>query len=777
MKRPSRVGRGSLNADGSAGDADYESIGAVYTNDRIADPLIAAFVHAPQCKAHIIRSLALIPGTQLGPYEIGAALGAGGMGEVYRARDTRLDRDVAIKILPAQFAAERDRLRRFEQEARAVAALNHPHICQIYDIGPGYLVLEYVVGAPLRGPLPPTEVVRLGLQIVGALEAAHHRRILHRDLKPANILVTPTGTVKLLDFGLAKAMTADVDETRTTEGTVLGTPAYMSPEQAQGRPLDERSDIFSLGAVLYEMLAGVPAFVGPSTADVISAVLRDEPQPLRAPVSIARVVRRCLVKDPSQRFHRMSDVATALREAVATHADPEPSIAVLPFANMSRDPDDEYFSDGLAEELINLLAHVPGLRVTARTSAFAFRGIEQDIRRIAEELGVQTVLQGGVRRAGKRIRVTAQLINAKDGYHLWSERYDRELTDVFAIQDEIAEAIASALQVRLGARTSKHTPKFSAYEALLRGRHHYQRFTPEALERARNCFNEAVALDPAYADPHAELGLTLLFLVANTVLTVSAAAPLIRAAAWRALEIEPSESGPYFLLGTLASVHDYDWTAATDAFSKAMSGSAVSANARWAYATFYLGALGRYEESAAEMRRAVIQDPLNVTWRANFGLHLHFSGLHDRALTEVRKALDLDERHWGANFIVGETHMATGDFTAAVTAAERAYRINPAHSLTWGLLAAALVKGGHADRAAALIREHAESPTPVFGRVLYHLHCSEIDEAADWWEKMIDERELFAIEFASAPVVRPLRESPRWARLARLMNLPASLRS
>lgn len=698
------------------------------------------------------------------------------MGEVYRARDTRLDRDVAIKVLPTQFAAEPDRLRRFEDEARAIAALNHPHICQIYDIGPGYLVLEYVSGAPPRGPLPPTEAVRLGSQIVSALEAAHARRILHRDLKPANILVTDTGTVKLLDFGLAKAMTAETDGTRTAEGTVLGTPAYMSPEQAQGRPLDERSDIFSFGVVLYEMLAGAPAFIGPSTADVISAVLRDDPQPLNAPARIAEIVRRCLAKDPSQRFQTMSDVAAALRQLVATPADPPSTIAVLPFANLSRDPDDEYFSDGLAEELINLLARVPGLRVTARTSAFAFRGKEQDIRRIAEALGVRTVLEGSVRRAGKRIRVTAQLISADDGYHIWSERFDRELTDVFAIQDEIAEAIAGALQVRLGARPPQHTPRLPAYEALLRGRRHWQQFTADALQRARKSFELAAALDPAYADAHSELGLSLLFLAANGALTVGAAAPLIRAAAWRALEIEPSKSDPHFLLGTLAAVHDYDWTAARDEFSKAMRGTSVSANARWAHATFYLGALGRYEESAAEMLQAVEQDPLNVTWRANFGLHLHFSGLHDRALEELDRALELDAHHWGANFIVGEAHMATGAFAEAVVAFERAYRLNPTHSMTWGPLAAALAMAGETDRAAALIGEHGESPRPVFGRVLYHLHRSEIDEAANWWARMIEQRELFAVEFASAPVVRPLRDSPHWPKLATLMNLPGPSR-
>jgi serine/threonine protein kinase len=270
-----------------------------------------------------------------------------------------------------QFATEPDRLRRFEEEARAIAGLNHPHICQIYDVGPGYLVLEYIEGAPPQGPLAPDEAVRLGLQIVSVLDAAHQRRILHRDLKPANILITQSGgssgppTIKLLDFGLAKLMAADADLTQTIEGAVLGTAAYMSPEQAQGRTLDERSDIFSFGAVLYEMLAGAPAFGGHSTADILSAILRDDPGPLNAPALLERVVRRCLAKNAAQRFQTMSDVAMALQHAMARPVDQQPSIAVLPFANMSRNPDDEYFSDGLAEEIINLLAHVPGLKVTA----------------------------------------------------------------------------------------------------------------------------------------------------------------------------------------------------------------------------------------------------------------------------------------------------------------------------------------------------------------------------------------------------------------------------
>jgi serine/threonine protein kinase len=468
----------------------------------------------------------LQPGTCLGPYEILSAIGAGGMGEVWKARDTRLGRIVAIKQLAAPNAD------RFDKEARAIAALNHPHICQVYDVGPDYLVLEYIEGHPIRGPLPADEALRLAMQIAGALEGAHSKGILHRDLKPANIMVTEGGSTKLLDFGLAKVMDADADVTRTVDGTVLGTAAYMSPEQAEGKPLDARSDVFSFGAVLYEILSGSRAFPGTTTVQVWNAVLRDDPSPLQAPPALDRIVRRCLAKQVGQRFQTMTDVRVALeqamREVSARSREPDASIAVLPFANMSRAPDDDYFSDGLAEELINLLAHVPNLKVAARTSAFAFRGKEQDIRRIAETISVSNVLEGSVRRAGSRIRVTAQLISAEDGCHLWSERYDRELADVFAIQDDIAQAIAGALQVRLTSTPSRHTPNVPAYEALLKARYHSRAHLPEAHARAKEHCDQAIALDPEYAAPHALLGFNYLFATTHTGRPIREVAPLIR---------------------------------------------------------------------------------------------------------------------------------------------------------------------------------------------------------------------------------------------------------
>ena len=321
--------------------------------------------------------MSLASGTRLGPYEILAPIGAGGMGEVYRARLSvgarGRDQGAANSVL-----TNPDRLHRFEQEARAIAALNHPHICQIHDVGPDYLVLEHIDGHAAQGPLAAEEALRLAIQIAGALEAAHARGILHRDLKPANIMVTGAGAAKLLDFGLAKLMDADADVTRTKKGTVLGTVAYMSPEQAEGKPLDARSDVFSLGAVLYEMLSGARAFPGTTTLQVWNAVLRDDPPPLQAPPAFECIVRRCLAKQPGQRFQTMADVRLALEEAAREVSIPSreqhASIAVLPFTNLSADHENEYFSDGLAEELISALSKIDRLRVASRTSTLLLQG-------------------------------------------------------------------------------------------------------------------------------------------------------------------------------------------------------------------------------------------------------------------------------------------------------------------------------------------------------------------------------------------------------------------
>jgi serine/threonine-protein kinase len=440
---------------------------------------------------------------------------------------------------------------------------------------------------------------------------------------------------------------------------------------------------------------------------------------------------------------------------------------------MSGDKEQEYFSDGLAEEIINALAHIPGLKVTARTSAFAFRGKEQDITKIADALRVSTVLEGSVRRAGTRIRVTAQLINARDGYHLWSERYDRELADVFAIQDEIAHAIAGALQLKLVGPppVRLHVPALAAFDALLRGRHHLLKLSPETWPRARECFEQAIAIDPAYAEAHAYLGLGYFFMGMNGILPLRGVASLVRAEAQQALDLKPSEAGPRLLLGGIAAAYDYDWTAAGEHFQAALAASPVAPNARWAYASFYTNPFGRFEESSANMQLEVDQDPLNVPFRCILANHLHHAGMHARALAEVQKALELDANFWLAHDVLAEIHLDTGKLEDAVVAGERAYQLAPWNSMATGIFAAALVRVGQRERAEQLIAQMGERPVPFWGRVGYHLLCSEIDAAADWYEKGIEERDPFAVVFARIPYGKALRESARWPKLARMMNL------
>ncbi len=487
-------------------------------------------------------------------------------------------------------------------------------------MGRDYLVLEHIEGQPLPSPLPPQEAVRLALQIAGALEEAHNKGILHRDLKPANIMITGAqGSVegpvaKLLDFGLARLMSSDADATRTTEVRCSArSPTWRQSKRKAKKPM-RGLKVFSFGAVLYEMLSGTRAFGGATTLQVLNSVIRAEaPRLPSAPAVLERIVTRCLAKQPAHRFQTMAEVRAALelaaRELVAHQPTPRASIAVLPFASLSADKENEYFGDGLAEEIINALTHIPGLKVIARTSAFAFKDKHQDVRTIAEALGVANVLEGSVRRAGNRLRVTAQLITAADGSHLWSERYDRELTDVFAIQDEIAQAIAGTLKVKLVPKPAggRHTPTLPAYEALLKGRHDMLQHTVDSLLRAKECFEHAMALDPDYAEPHANLGLNYLLLGSNGMRSLRDTMPLVRAEAREALSLESSEPAPHFLLGAVAAAYEYDWKKAAEHFATAIAGQSVSPETHWAYASFYLQPLGQFQEAVSQMEQAVEQ--------------------------------------------------------------------------------------------------------------------------------------------------------------------------
>ncbi|HVN21040.1 MAG TPA: serine/threonine-protein kinase, partial [Dongiaceae bacterium] len=439
--------------------------------------------------------MALTAGAKLGPYKILTPLGVGGMGEVYRATDTKLGRDVALKVLPAEMVCNSERLARFQREARLVASLNHPHIVTLYSVeeadGVPFLTMEYVPGESLDRRIPPgglsvSQMIEIARALAEALVAAHEKGIIHRDLKPANIMLTAEGRVKILDFGLAKETgstkpdDATVDQTQV--GSIVGTPAYMSPEQLLGRDVDARTDIFSLGLVLHEMATGRRAFQATTSAELVSAVLRDTPPVVtdlrpELPAELARLIRRCVEKDPPHRWQTARDVANELRDLEQSGrraSAPEksgPSVAVMPFQNLSPDPEGEYFSDGLAEEILNALSQVEGLTVAARASSFYLKGKSMEMTEIASRLRVANVLQGSVRRSGNRVRVTVQLVDLRNGFQLWSERYDRQMEDIFAIQDEISRGIAERFKVTFGSSARRSTTNVEAYELYLKGRH------------------------------------------------------------------------------------------------------------------------------------------------------------------------------------------------------------------------------------------------------------------------------------------------------------------
>lgn len=705
-------------------------------------------------------------GDRLGPYEILAPIGAGGMGEVYRARDTRLNRIVAIKVLHGPHSE------RFEQEARAIAALNHPHICILHDVGPDYLVMEYVEGTALSGPMPVEEALRLALQMAAALEAAHAKGITHRDLKPANILVTKEG-VKLLDFGLAKVAEAkDASVTHTMAGTILGTAAYMSPEQAEGKPADPRSDIFSFGAVLYEMLSGRRAFDGESAISTLGAVLHKEPHRLAAPPALERVVMRCLEKRAARRFQSMAELREALRKAAetGTSVQQQPSIAVLPFANMSRDADDEYFSDGLAGEIINALTHVPGLKVSGRTSSFFFRGKDVEFAEIGKRLNVDHILEGSVRKAGKRIRITAQLIKVADGFHLWSERFDRDLADVFEVQDEIAATITGVLRVKLTGKPDTartHEPNLPAYEALLKAR---QQYFKGAFARAEEYCRQAITLDPQWAEPRSLLGEQYFVQGFTGSRPVSEMVPLARTEARKALELLPSEPNAHALLGRIAGVYDYDWKEAEERFRLARASEHCPPDVHDLYALLYLVPLGRFEEALQELAKAIAQDPLNAIYRLHQVFTLICAEMYDLAIVEARKVPELDDKLYAPHWMIALGYFFQGKSAEALEAVEKAFQMAPWAHVTVILLAGLLARAGESDRAKQLL---ATVPGTE-GMHLYHLVCLEIDSAFDSYERDIEQRSLRAATIASAGFLKPLRAHPRWPKIAKMMNLPGT---
>ena len=762
--------------------------------------------------------MALTAGSRLGAYEVVAPLGAGGMGEVYRARDTRLDREVALKVLPAT-PARGDSLERLQQEARLIGALNHPHICTLHDIGEHrgagdesptvYLVLELLEGAALNEATPRTmpapEVVRLGLQLADALEAAHARGIVHRDLKPANIFLTRRGDVKILDFGVARRLELSADaETRTLEGprtgegVAVGTLAYMAPEQLRCEPLDARADLFSLGLVFYELLTGKRPFARQTTAVTIDAVLNTAPAPPRTlngaiPERLEEIVLKLLEKDRRLRYQHASELGADLKRlqrdlerghhaAIERRPQGTSSVAVLPFRNMSSDPDSQFFSDGLAEDLTGALTRISGLRVASLTSAFRFRGPDVDTAAVGAALNVATVVVGSVRRSGNRLRISAQLVNVDDGYQIWSDRYDREMADVFDIQDEIVEALVTALAPAL-LRQAKEavrrpTDNLEAYELYLKGRHYWHQRSPATVTLAIQYFNRAIELDPNFALAYSGLSDSWGIYRPYGWLPKDACRPQARAAIERAFALAPDLAEVQFSKALYIYYFEKEWREAEPHFRRA-----IELSPHWSWPHMYLGmflaSARRLEESVPHFETAMELDPLSPFVHGLIGLSYTVGGGIEAALriTEAVVAMQPD-------YLLGLWTRAlaldtAGDAAAAAELLERVVGQSRA-AVFVGMLGRAYGGQGRTDECERLLAELDERETrgeyiaPV-SRLLIAIGRNDVADVRRWLQACVDdETSWFTLSVAPGGALDRFRNDPVVAGLIEQVERRAS---
>jgi eukaryotic-like serine/threonine-protein kinase len=796
-------------------------------------------------------------GNRLGPYEMLSPLGAGGMGEVFRARDTRLGRDVAIKILPERFADNAQALARFEHEARAVAALSHPNVLAIHDFGHAdgivYAVTELLEGESLdrrlaREELTWKKALEIGAAVADGLASAHARGIVHRDLKPANIFLTRDGIVKILDFGLARAdslLSGDAGTQAPTAaavpstepGTVLGTVGYMSPEQVRGEQADTRSDIFSLGCVLYEALTGRRAFQEKTGPETLAAILRDHPkEPSESgreiPLAASSVVMRCLEKNPEQRFQSARDLAFALREILGgsaisfrepsvTAPAPRPrrgirliaffataaaitvvlwfggirgrlfpsgarkiqSLAVLPLANLSGDGTQDYFADGMTEELITRLARLGDWKVTSRTSIMGYKGTKKRMPEIARELGVDALIEGSVLRDGQRVKVTAQLIEGRSDRHIWAESYERDLQNILALQSDLARAIAEKVGLALTpdaktglASAAIQTLPPAAFEAYVRGRHAWNKRTEPDLREGIRLFQESIDQDPAWAPAYAGMADCYGQLGYGSYVAPEESFPRARAAAQKALELDPNLAEAHASLGFALMYYDWDFPAAEREFRRAIELNPSYATAHQWYA-YLLTAMERPEaDTEREIATAKRLDPLSVPINTDQAYMLYYYGKADEALKAVRTALQMNPKFPPAFFWLGRIYASQGRYAEAEAALQKIGQLR-----TWTPAMAVLgflyAKEGKRKEAEGILGEFAD-----LGRTgrypssyavgIVRVALGEREETFLALDAAYKERSHWLVWLKRDPRWDEIRSDPRFQALVQKVGLP-----
>ena len=782
-------------------------------------------------------------GKTFGHYEVLDKLGSGGMGEVYRAKDLALGREVAIKVLRKEIASEPDGLKRFEREARTASALNHPNIATIYHIGEHegtrYIAMELVEGKTLRellneGPLSTKKTLALAKQIIAGLAKAHAADIVHRDLKPENFMVTEDGLIKILDFGLAKLIPqgSAIDPEMATvtkatrQGTILGTVQYMSPEQAAGRAVDYRSDQFAFGSILYEMLAGRLAFREETVAQTLAAIIKDEPEPLSklnddAPDQLLAIVERCLAKEPDKRYDATKELAAelesvpdatllsrrtrrrvlwmaaaalgafvvsalglnvlGLRDWASSNLTRAPidSIAVLPLQNLSGDPEQEYFADGMTEALMTDLARIGALKVISRRSVMRYKGSDKPLVEIAEELNVDVIVEGSALRIGDRVRITAQLIDPETNRALWADSYERDLQDVLLLQSEVARAIAGEIQVALTPEESERLASArpvipEAHEAVLKGQFYYYKLTPQDLDTALSYFELARKKDPNYALAYVGIAHVWSGRKQQGYVAASEATPIQKVALLKALELDESLAEAHLELAALKTWSEWDWPSAERAFERALELNPNYADARNGY-SLYLSFMGRPDEAMVQSERALELDPFHTYYQAFYGLNLMFVRRYDEAIARFRDALRASPGGipFAANSLVNTLHLK-GMYEEALDA-QRSFLVAIADRESEEALTRGYAEGGYrgamrrlADTAAA---RSLTTHTRAFWIAGYYIRAEENERALEWLERAFVNRDP-QMTYLLWPIFDNVRNDPRFQDLLRRMKLP-----
>jgi serine/threonine protein kinase len=791
-------------------------------------------------------------GQTISHYRILQQLGAGGMGVVYKAHDNRLDRTLVLKFLPEKTAQEPQALERFRREARAASALNHPGICTIYDIGEqdgqAFIAMEFIDGETLRShigpkPLPLEEILKLGIQIAEALDAAHIEGIIHRDIKPANIFVTKRGQAKVLDFGLAKLVPKGVASadagpssgespgTTSIVGIISGTPSYMSPEQVRGDDLDPRTDIFSLGLVLYEMATGRQAFGGATGGAIIEAVLTRPPVSVRSihpeiPPRLEEIIEKALQKDRDQRYQRATDLLADLQQLKrdtesgqisrpadapsstrsTTGASPSTgkttsgastqqtgtfraprlskiigSIAVLPFENVSRDPESEYLSDGIPGSLINILATLPRLRVIAQSTVFRYKGRQIDPQAVGRELNVRAVLTGRMMQSGGSLRVGTELVDVATGSQLWGAQFDRKPGDIFTIQDEISNEISEKLRLQLTRAEKKglvrhHTEDAEAYRLYLQGRHHWNRWTEEGFFKAIGYFQQAVEKDPGYALAHTGVAESYVLLGWNSYLPPRDAFPKGKAAAMKALELDPDLGEARTPLAAALWLHDWQWPEAQAEFRRSLELNPTYPTGNHWYAE-YVMTMGRQVEAIAKMKNSQELDPLSLIISVAIGWASYMARRYDDAIEQLLRTVELDPNYPITYWILGLLYRITGRYDVAITAGEKGVNLSGGSPLMRAALAHTYGMAGRPNDARQLLHDLTElakhryvAPHFLTG---IHIGLGDNDRAMECLEKSWQERCHWLVYLHMDPSMDALRSDPRFQDLLKRVGLPA----